>query len=526
MSEEPPQYKTNVKNRDAWRTKIEAEALRHVDNLAGEDRAEAIEQLDRATHRLVMLVTNAKEAWTRKPECRLADIALCLDDPALDALRDELEAADALDIVTGERRVDPFKAEASFKEALQDHAATKEQMRLERADKLLQQAKDAPDHRTRTELTEKAVEELNRRDRETEAPLSSLWQEYAEQVKSPSAFSPTEAIMLDASRRGHWARWFNRWLGSRGGLAPGTNVLIGGAPGGGKTSMGAALAVDAMAAGCPVTFWQLELGVARTLEQMLAQDPAIRTEKGIEYGSRHHDLPWAERAPLELPDHYSELLTIPRWPSDDADDAAAAVQAMASRVKRMRREGKVRHECNGVFIVDYVQRLRMRKARGAQASHEVWTDAVSKLAKTAEECGAVIVFLSQRTKASRNTQKVTGTEFAGADFERIAYSACVISKGRVGEDGEEIEAASGAQSEYVDGRGQPRLIEFSKMRGVMFYEIEDKDSKLTRRHPASSAGLWFNNFAVHGDDGDFPMEEQELKTKANKTKRKQGKMPF
>ena len=519
MSEEPPQYKTNAKNRDAWRTKIEAEALRHVDNLAGEDRAEAIEQLDRATHRLVMLVTNAKEAWTRKPECRLSDIALCLDNPALDAVRAELESADALDIVTGEQRVDPFKAEASFKEALDDHEATKEQMRLGRAGKLLQQAKDAPDYQTREELTEKAVEELNRQDRETEAPLSSLWQEHAEQVKSPSAFSPTEAIMLDTSRRGHWARWFNRWLGSRGGLAPGTNVLIGGAPGGGKTSMGAALAVDAMAAGCPVTFWQLELGVARTLEQMLAQDPAIRSAGGIDRADLHHQEPWAERAPLELPDHYSELLTIPRWPSDDADDAAAAVQAMASRVKRMRREGKVRHECNGVFIVDYVQRLRMRKARNAQASHEVWTDAVSKLAKTAEECGAVIVFLSQRTKGSRNnTQKVTGTEFAGADFERIAYAACVISKGRVGEDGEEIEAASGAQSEYVDGRGQPRLIEFSKMRGVMLYQ--------NRRHPESRAGLWFNNFAVYGDDKDFPAEEEDRKAKADKAKGKQGNMPF
>jgi hypothetical protein len=259
--------------------------------------------------------------------------------------------------------------------------------------------------------------------------------------------------------------------------------------------------------------------VARTLEQMLAQDPAIRSAGGIDRADLHHQEPWAERAPLELPDHYSELLTIPRWPSDDADDAAAAVQAMASRVKRMRREGKVRHECNGVFIVDYVQRLRMRKARNAQASHEVWTDAVSKLAKTAEECGAVIVFLSQRTKGSRNnTQKVTGTEFAGADFERIAYAACVISKGRVGEDGEEIEAASGAQSEYVDGRGQPRLIEFSKMRGVMLYQ--------NRRHPESRAGLWFNNFAVYGDDKDFPAEEEDRKAKADKAKGKQGNMPF
>jgi hypothetical protein len=523
MSEEAEQYgaprRVHLDKDTQRRIGLVAGALRHIDNLAGEDRIEAANKLNNSTSVLVPLVERAVQTWGSKPESRLADIALCLDDPMLDACRVELEAAGALDIVTCERRLDPSKAQADFAGALLDHEATRDQRRFDRASNLIEQAKGADNGRERAELADKAVEELHRRDRETEAPLSSLWQEYAEQVKSPSAFSPTEAIMLDTSRRGHWARWFNRWLGSRGGLAPGTNVLIGGAPGGGKTSMGAALAVDAMAAGCPVTFWQLELGVARTLEQMLAQDPAIRSADGIDRANLHHQEPWAERAPLELPDHYSELLTIPRWPSDDADDAAAAVQAMASRVKRMRREGKVRHECNGVFIVDYVQRLRMRKARGAQASHEVWTDAVSTLAKTAEECGAVIVFLSQRNKSGRNnTQKVTGTEFAGADFERIAYSACVISKGKLNEDGEEIEAASGAQSEYIEGKGQPRVIDFSKARGVMLYQ--------NRRHPESRASLWFNHFAVYGNDRDFPAEEKELEAKADKAKSKQGNMPF
>ena len=391
MSEDVEQYgaprRVHLDKDTQRRIGLVAGALRHIDNLAGEDRIEAANKLNNSTSVLVPLVERAVQTWSSKPESRLADIALCLDDPMLDACRAELEAAGVLDIVTCERRLDPSKAQADFSGALLDHEATRDQRRFDRASNLIEQAKDAASSRDRAELADKAVEELHRRDRETETPLAALWQEYAEQVKSPSAFSPTEAVMLDTSRRGHWARWFNRWLGSRGGLPPGKNVLIGGAPGGGKTSMGAALAVDAMAAGCPVTFWQLELGVAETLEQMLAQDPAIRTERGIEYGSRHHEFPWEERAPLKLPDHYSELLTIPRWPSDDADDVAAAVQAMASKAKRMRREGKVRHECNGVFIVDYVQRLRMHKARSAQASHEVWTDAVSKIAKTAAECG-------------------------------------------------------------------------------------------------------------------------------------------
>ena len=47
-----------------------------------------------------------------------------------------------------------------------------------------------------------------------------------------------------------------------------------------------------------------------------------------------------------------------------------------------------------------------------------------------------------------------------------------------------------------------------------------------RRHPAPRANLWFNNFAIYGDDGDFNEEEQDLQAKADKAKAKQGAMPF
>jgi hypothetical protein len=47
-----------------------------------------------------------------------------------------------------------------------------------------------------------------------------------------------------------------------------------------------------------------------------------------------------------------------------------------------------------------------------------------------------------------------------------------------------------------------------------------------RKHPAPRANLWFNNFAIYGDDADFPEEEQDLKAGTNATKPKQGAMPF
>ena len=525
MSEDVEQYgaprRVHLDKDTQRRIGLVAGALRHIDNLAGEDRIEAANKLNNSTSVLVPLVERAVQTWSSKPESRLADIALCLDDPMLDACRAELEAAGALDIVTCERRLDPSKAQADFSGALLDHEATRDQRRFDRASNLIEQAKDAASSRDRAELADKAVEELHRRDRETETPLAALWQEHVPIVKNPEPFSRTEAVMLDTSRRGLWARWFNRFLGFRGGLAPGTNVLIGAPPGGGKTSMGAALAVDAMAAGCPVTFWQLELGVAQTMEYLLAQDPAVRSKRAVEYGDAHHQASWRERAPEELPENYAELLTIPRWPSHYAEDIARAIQEMASKARRMRRAGKMKHKCNGVFVVDYAQMLRMKNpATRSQASHEMLTDAFSMIAKATAECGAVLVVLSQLTKASRsNPQKSsTGTEFSGGDFERAPWAAFILSKGRVSDTGEEIEAAAGAQSDYVEGKGQPRLIDVPKDRGVMRYG--------NNRHPAPRANLWFNNFAIYGDDADFPEEEQDLKGRANATKPKQGAMPF
>jgi hypothetical protein len=513
MSEDSPQYKTSMTKPDAWRIKVEAEALRHVGNLSAEDRIEAIEQLNQATQHLVFFVQRAKETWARKPETSLADIALCLDDPALELTRNDLESAGALEIVTCEQRLDPFKAEASFAEALRDHEATKDQRRLDRASRLIEQAKEAHDSKSRTDLSEQAVEELHHREREAELPLSEVWSRHSPTIAGKSeSHAREEAVMLDGEARGVWASWFNRHLGPRAGLTPGRTLLIGGGPGGGKTSLAAALAVDALSAGCPVTFYQLELGVEETLEHLVAQQP-VKVK-----GNPHYLIGFDQRSGHALPDAWRELLAIPRWAKATTESAIEAMQAMAWRAKRMRRSGTMTHNSNGLFIVDYVQLLTFRDSQNWKAGHEVIATAVSRLAKEAAEAGVVLVLLSQVTKESRREkQSSDGTEFSGADIERVAHAACTILKGRW--DGATIKRATeDAPCEYVhddNGRqGHPRLINFVKMRGVWPYQ--------GGRHPESQGGIWYSHRALFGCDEDYTDEERDVSERARSKQAKQG----
>jgi len=508
MSEEAPQYQVSMPKQKAWRIKTEAEALRHIDNLREDERTEAVERLFRATHETIPLVQRAREVWMATPNANLSDIALCLDDPLLDVVRADLESAGALAIATGAEAVDPDKAKQSFSAALQDHKDTGAARSMAHVEKLAKAWQDAPDHQTRTDIEGQIDDALRHKERAFERPLSELWAEYVPHVKSPRAHRNNEAIMLDGEERGPWAYWFNRHLGPRGGLAPGQTLLIGGVPGGGKTSLASALAVDALNAGCPVTFHQMELGVTATIEHLLAQDPTLKGE----YGKRHHNWSLADRLPKDVPAHWCDLLSIPRWASCNAEEIAQSMQEMASRAKRMRRSGANDHRCNGLLIVDYVQRLRLAGAQRWQAGHEVMTEAVSILAKTAEECGAVLVLLSQVTKASRpgkgkDVQRSSGTEYSGADLERVAYSACTIFKGRWDEEKEKVMPASGGESAYVAEKGYPRIVDFTKDRGVLPY--------VKGTHPESEGVLWYHHRALYGIAKDFPLEEADVASRIN-----------
>jgi hypothetical protein len=511
MSEEAPQYQVAMPKQKAWRIKIEAEALRHIDNLREDERTEAVEKLFRATHETIPLVQRAREVWTATPNASLSDIALCLDDPLLDFVRADLESAGALAIATGADAVDPDKAKQAFSAALQDHKDTGAARSMAHVEKLAKAWQDAPDHQARTDIEGQIDDALRHKDRADERPLRELWREYVPAMKRPGAHQRHEAVMLDGAKRGPWAYWFNRHLGPRGGLAPGQTLLIGGAPGGGKTSMGAALAVDALSAGCPVIFHQLELGTTATIEHLLAQDPTLKGD----YGMPHHNSPMRERTPMEIPAHWDDLLSVPRWPSANAEDIAESMREMASKAKRMRRNGQTKHECNGVIVVDYVQRLRLAGAQRWQAEHSVLTDAVSMLAHAAEECGAVLVLLSQVTKSSRPSatkgkeedQRATGTEYSGGDLERVAYAACMVYKGFWDEEAKKVTATSGGRSESVEGKGKPRIVDFTKDRGVLPYK--------NGAYPATKGVLWYHHRALYGMADDFPLEEADVASWTN-----------
>ena len=512
MSEEAPQYQVSMPKQKAWRIKTEAEALRHIGNLREDERTEAVEKLFRATEETKLLAQRAREVWTATPNANLSDIALCLDDPLLDVVRADLESAGALAIATGAEAVDPDKAKQSFSAVLEFHKDTGAARSMERIEKLAKAWQAAPDHQAQADIEEQIDDALRHKERAVERALGDLWREYVPTMKRPGAHQRHEAIMLDGEKRGPWAYWFNRHLGPRGGLAPGQTLLIGGAPGGGKTSMGAALAVDALTAGCPVIFHQMELGTTATIEHLIAQDPTFRGE----FGMPHHNSPMRERAPTEIPAHWNDLLTIPRWPSSNAEDIIASMREMASRAKRMRRNGQTKHECNGVVVVDYVQRLRLAGAQRWQAEHSVLTEAVSDLAHAAEECGAVLVLLSQVTKSSRpgatkgkeqEDQRAIGTEYSGGDLERVAYAACMVYKGFWDEEAKKVTATSGGRSESVDGKGKPRIVDFTKDRGVLAYK--------NGAYPATKGVLWYHHRALYGMAEDFPLEDADVASRTN-----------
>lgn len=503
MSEDAPTYgngQTHVDEETSRRIKLEAAAMRHVFNLDAEQRPEAARRWANASLGLYQLAPYVAGQLQQAPNAKADDILVELD-RTLNASRLDLIAAGALDIATGTEPLEPSKAKEAYEQALQDTARAVDLRKITEAKRMLEQA-DRAEPAERKRIMREAVERIAQAERQTEEPLAGVWQEHLE-IISADKHKRDEAVMLDEAVRGAWAGWFNANLGPRGGLSPGRTLLIGGGPGGGKTSMAAALAVDALAAGCPVTFWQLELGVGETLEHLMAQDPSRKVK-----GCDHWASDYAVRAKAALPASWSDLLTIPRWPDSSAEACIDALQDLARRCRRMRDRGQLEHDCNGLFIVDYVQLLTMQSKESWKAGHEVITDAISKLAKAAAEAEAVLVLLSQVTKDSRKegTQISDGTEFSGADIGRAAHAAVTIGLGHydadaVGDECEKIKKATITKPcEFVAGKGEPRIAMFSKRRGVWHDPMAD--------YPKTGRGIWYSKRALYGGPNDVPKSRQ------------------
>jgi hypothetical protein len=484
-----------IDKEQAARVKLEATALRSVFQLAPEDRAENARRLDAIALCLVNTCQAVADALQDAPAIELADI---LSRPAL---RDEcatVKACEAWGVLSGEEPLDPDEGKKAFARALEDTQRVADLRRAKEIERLAGRLENAKTATERRDILRDIEDRAGTARGDLELPLAQLWQEHLDKIDTKQN-GQTEALFLDVERRGGWAQWFNNFLSPRGGLTPGRTMLIGGGPGGGKTSLAGALATDSLWAGVPVTFYQLELGVEETLEHIAAQDPTRIFKARPHYASR-----FLERVVAPWPAPWEGLLSVPRRPGYRTEDALDALRALARKADKMRRAGRLKHDCAGLFILDYVQLLKMADKGGYHARHDEMTDAISWLAKEAAESGACLVLLSQVTKASRREgDPADGTEYAGADIARAAHVALTISPGHWNEEKQEVEAATSSKPcEPIEDKGTPRYLAFTKERGVWMEEGAP--------FPAKRRGLWYLNRALYGGPGDDHAEQKTM----------------
>lgn len=462
------------------RLRLEALALRRVFALPPDERAEAAAKLNAAALVLDRVTDACARAMRDGVRLELVDLdAMRTGRPELrledEALRASPDAEAALDPGKG---YDPDTLAEAYARALEDTACAGELRRVDDAERLLARCRAAKNAGERRALMDDAAWQLHRAERATEGTLAEAWDAHLDRWAADLA-APDEVLRLDARKRGPWAAWVNDCLGTRAGLEPGQTFFLGGAPEAGKTSWAALLAVDALAVGCPVLFWQLELSREETLEHLQAQRPDLAGWPGLRF--------WP-RARQPLPEAWAELLTVPRWPDPEAETLERALLEHARKAERARRSGKVRHAVNGLVVVDYVQLLTMAARGPKDAGHEVLCTAASRLAKAAAESGACLLVLSQLNKQDQRDAATDGTALAGADLARMAHRVALLQKA----DAEGKPCKAGVEVALSD-HGEARLLTWTKRRGMRYAED---------RRPDRARVLWYNvkARALHGGD--------------------------
>lgn len=447
-------------------------AIRYVLTLPAEERATAAEQLNETALALVGLCDALSRAIQTQPELTLHDIRAMLDNRReLQAEADELNQAP--DLLNPAKGYDPEHLANAYKAALEDTQKASETRRLKAAQGMIEKAQTAQSPKERRALMMDAQRELERAEHRAEAPLDELWTAHLSKLSAKRA-SKTEVLVLDHEKRGPFAGWINDNLGPRAGLEAGKLFILGGAPGAGKTSLAGMFVVDALAAGLPVLCWQMELGREEMLEHLMAQNPDVCKPPAM-----HNETPFAERAKMPLPEHWGELLRIPRHPEPEAGALEAAIYEHARKAKRRRNAGTMAHQANGLVVVDYLQLLTISDRRPKDAGHEILATATSRLAKAAADSGACVLALSQINKADQRDEKTRdGTALAGADLQRMADRVAFIQPAN-----SEIKPCSWADAHHEQGKGFARLMNWTKTRGtyglperrrVLFYEHESR----------------------------------------------------
>lgn len=444
----------------------EARAVRHLFNLPADEREPAAEQLDTAACRLVLLVQDMARAMKNTPNMQLVDVAAILQRTALREDVDKLKAAGASDLLDPATPVDPKIAAAAFAKAVEGSTRRAAIRQAEEAARVLAEVQSAPDAITARAILEKAAERLERPANTRHQSLAESWSMYRADRFGKAKAGPQDVLRMD-QRRGAWASWVNAWMGPRGGMEPGRCILIGARPGAGKTSLAAAIAVDALQAGVPVLFWQLELSRDETLEHMFAQTPG---------SERWWNDYWTRRCNLPLPDGWEDLLTVPPTSGVEDYEAETIVDAMRRLAKQSKRAG-VAHKVRGLVVVDYVQLLSTRSRRAATPQHEILCTAASMLAKTAADLGLVLVLLSQLTKEAKKDQSagrqgMEETAASGADLSRSAHVFFGLAHAK-STNGNWVECGQRDVELGLNHEGEARLLVnikrrgFSKIGGVM-----------------------------------------------------------
>lgn len=469
MSEEAATYTTSG---ELDRVRREAHALRLVMDLEPDRRADACAQLAAACFPLRPWIRAVSRELSNKPGVELPALWGMLDRGAMEPDRRQLEAAGlTLDAL---QKLDPRHAEEAYTATIEAAKDTRTRAYIQTAIDKLTDALDAKTPDTRDKLKHDATWELHRPDAEGAVPMNEAWDEYRRARFTHEYAEPNEVIRLDGDKRGRWAKWFNAWLGPRAGLEPGRCMIIGAGPGAGKTSIAALLAVDAMAAGVPCLFWQLELSREETLEHLLTQTPGT--------GNWWNDY-WTKRCNRPLPSGWLDKLTIPNMDGGESYHADTIREAMLAMAHRTRKQA---HACRGLVIVDYAQLLTIRERNGNMPQHEIWTKAGSMLAKTAADAGLCLVLLSQLTKSSRNEMNKEGplaedTALSGADWGRMAH--IIFSLSHAGDKSGKWKPC-GASEATKTADGEARMLRVLKRRGT--YKL---DGKL----PDPSGIVWLSN---------------------------------
>lgn len=428
----------------------EALALRHVLQQPPQERIAALAEIQGAILHLHAFEDAMKRSLAVSTGITREDMLAMLDDPktkkALGATAEHIRPAfepAGLPVEEGA---------AAFSRVLANAKQTAQKIAINEARERINAAAETNDPALAADLMGQARDQLRvETRRHAGETLSELWERNRPQMTNPTEATKKEAIKLDP-RRGEWSQWFNCWLGPRCGLEPGKNLFMTGHSGGGKTTLAAAVAVDAMAAGCPTLAWQMELGRAEMLMHLLAQIPG--EGKWWETDDR-------DRANRSLPDEWSRLLSVPAISTGEDYTAERIVEDMVRLAHKGRRMGQ--HACSGLVVVDYAQLLTMGAAEAREASHEVLSRAASLLTKTASEEGLAIVITSQTTKTSRTEAdrepEAADTDASGADFARMPDVALSIMRKRKPRRGDE-------DKQKRRERLAARYLQFTKDRGT------------------------------------------------------------